>query len=213
MSVGTLHSIPSSSHMRRILPELRAAFALAACRCAEVQWRFPSNVDRREGSNASRHAPTAIAILLLIGCGSAVEGRRRRRHRRQPDAGGTGGGGLGGTGLGGGGGAGGGMAGAAIPTGSLVFQGTEAALLDLGAPCTNEEGATGDRWCAFIAPSAGHPTSAALFVVNVSKAAAGTSITCGATDANCLKLTDTLRRGPTIHPRCSGATRWSTTTT
>ena len=134
-----------------------------------------------------RHAPIAVAILFVVGgmgCGGGSSSK--------PDAGGTGGGSLGGTGLGGRGGAGGGSAGAAMPTGARVFQGTQAALLDLGAPCTNEEGATGDRWCAIIAPSAADPTRAALFVVNVTKAAAGTPITCGATDANCLKLTDTF---------------------
>jgi hypothetical protein len=77
-----------------------------------------------------------------------------------------------------------------MPTGSLVFQGDLPQLLGLGPPCTWEAGATGDRWCAFIAASAADPNSDALFVVNATKAAAGVSISCGATDANCLKLTD-----------------------
>src|SRR6266496_2867552 len=115
-----------------------------------------------------RHAPIAVAILLFvgsIGCGGSSS---------KPDAGGLGGsgGGPGGTGLAGAGGTG--TGGSAPPTGTRVLQGTEAALLDLGAPCTNEEGATADRWCAIIAPSPLMPTNAALFVVNVTKVAAGT---------------------------------------
>src|SRR3982751_6239054 len=124
-----------------------------------------------------RHAPIAVAILLSvgsIGCGGGSSSKA--------DAGG-----LGGTG------------GGASPTGTRVLQGTSAALLDLGAPCTNEEGATGDRWCAIIAPSALMPTNAALFVVDVTKVAAGTPVTCGSTDASCLKLTDAFAEDPD-HP-------------
>jgi hypothetical protein len=133
-----------------------------------------------------RHTRTAIAILLLIGCGSSAAPK---------DASGIGGSvgtGTGGTtgdggltgiaGLTGGGGQGG-MA-PATPTGSLVFTGI-AAVLD----CTNEDGATGDRWCAFLAASVSAPNSIELHVVNVSAAARGTSITCGLADANCLRLT------------------------
>jgi hypothetical protein len=132
-----------------------------------------------------RHAPaaTAIATVLLIGCGGGSS---------KPDGGGGGLGGGGSTGTAGGGGTGGSgnTAGAAAPpTGSLVFQGVSA-LLDAGPPCTGEVGATGDRWCGFLANSTTVTDGTAMFVVNVSKAAAGTSITCGATDANCLKLTD-----------------------
>ena len=139
-----------------------------------------------------RHARIAVAILFVIGglgCGGGSSAK--------PDAGGTGGGSLGGIGLGGAGGGTGGSP--AMPTGASVFQGTQASLLDLGAPCTSEEGATGDRWCAIIAPSPTAPTSAALFVVNVTKSAAGTPITCGATDANCIDLTDSFGED-TNHP-------------
>jgi hypothetical protein len=86
-----------------------------------------------------------------------------------------------------------------MPTGSPVFLGQRAELLGLGPACTMEAGATTDRWCAFfVAPSA-TALDGALFVVNVSKAAAGVSITCAGTDANCLKLTDTLAQDR-IHP-------------
>jgi len=73
-----------------------------------------------------------------------------------------------------------------------VFSGQQAALLDFGIPCTNEEGATSDRWCAFFTPSVSMPLNAALFVIDVTKAAAGVAITCSATDPNCLKLTDSF---------------------
>lgn len=141
-----------------------------------------------------RHAPIAIAILLFVGSSGCGGGSSSR-----PDAGSLGGsgGGLGGSGLAGAGGTG--TGGSAPPTGTRVLQGTQAALLDLGAPCTNEEGATGDRWCGIIAPSALMPTNAALFVVNVTKAAAGTPVTCGQTDPNCLQLTDTFGENPD-HP-------------
>src|SRR5262245_61060022 len=149
-----------------------------------------------------RHARFLIATVLLIGCGSSPS-----KSAGGPDAGpGTGGtngaagvtGGGGTTGMAGVTGAGGsgtagvtGTGGSATgaPTGSSVFTGADAVLLDLGPPCTNEEGATGDRWCGFIAPSVSMPTNGDLFVVNVTKAAAGTAMTCGLTDQNCLLLT------------------------
>jgi hypothetical protein len=138
---------------------------------------------------ALRHAPIAIAALWLIGCGGGSSAK--------PDGGGTGGGVLGGTGGSstGGGGAGGGTAGGpapANPTGSLVLPGQGFWLLDMGAPCTYEEGATGDRWCAvFGAPNASGTSP--LWVVNASKAASGTSVNCASgTDPNCLKLIDTF---------------------
>src|SRR5262245_16581529 len=119
-----------------------------------------------------------IATLVLFGCGGGSG---------NPRGGGTGGslgrprggrrgGSVGTGGLGGAGGSG--TAGAAMPTGTLVFTGGFPALLTGGPPCTWEEGATGDRWCAFIADSVTTVGNADLFVVNVSKAAAGTSISC-----------------------------------
>jgi hypothetical protein len=91
----------------------------------------------------------------------------------------------------------GGAAGAPMPTGSLVFQGNLAALVNGGPPCTGEDGATGDRWCAFFAPLGTYPGD--LYVVNVTKAAAGTSITCGLADPNCLHLTGSFTQDdPTV---------------
>ena len=134
-----------------------------------------------------RHAPIAIAIsLFVVGCGGGSSSK--------PDAGGTGGGSLGGTGLnadGGGLTGGGGSTSVTVPpTGTTILKGPQLALLDLGAPCTNEVGATGDRWCAFMDLSGA--TNAALFVVNVTKAVGGTPVTCAATDPNCLNLTGTF---------------------
>ena len=134
-----------------------------------------------------RHTRTAIAILLLIGCGSSAAPKDASGIGGSvgTGAGGTtGDGGL--TGIAGltGGGGQGGMA-PATPTGSLVFTGVTAVL-----DCTAEEGATGDRWCAFLAASVSAPNNIELHVVNISAAARGTSITCGLADANCLRLTD-----------------------
>ena len=137
-----------------------------------------------------------LASLLVLGCGSTSG---------SPKDGGTGGslggaGGSSGGGIGGlGGAAGSGTAGTPMPTGSLVFMGDDPRLLTQGLPCTWEEGATGDRWCAFVAASVTNPNNGDLFVVNVTKAAAGVSITCGATDANCLKLTSSYGENE-IHP-------------
>src|SRR5689334_1401786 len=57
--------------------------------------------------------------------------------------------GTGGTGTGTGGSS---LGGAPMPTGTLVFQGDHASLLNNGAPCTAEAGASGDRWCGFFTP-------------------------------------------------------------
>src|SRR5262252_8441450 len=163
-----------------------------------------------------RHARFVIASLLVavpLGCGGSgltlhPDGGTAGAGGGGTDAGGSGGirvnfdgGGFTGNGTGNGGttitGTGGtGVvdAGAPMPTGSLVFQGNLAALLNNGPPCTFEEGATGDRWCAFFTQLGTYPAD--LYVVNVSKAAAGTSITCGTTDANCLHLTSSFTQEP-----------------
>ena len=74
--------------------------------------------------------------------------------------------------------------------GAPIYQGSDAFMLFSGPSCTEEAGATGDRWCAFVAASPTTVAAADLFVFNATKAAAGTAITCGAaTETNCLKLT------------------------
>jgi hypothetical protein len=154
-----------------------------------------------------RHARIAIASLLLLGCGSSSSNPRDASGNGGSGIGGfsgTGGPGAGAGGTGGTGnlgGSGSGNTGGATPTGLLVFQGQSPSLLTQGRPCTWEEGATGDRWCAFTAASVSAPGSTELFAVNVTKAAAGVSITCGQTDANCLKLTSSFFDDPEgLHP-------------
>jgi len=145
-----------------------------------------------------RRTCIAIASLFLVGCGSSSSS--------PPDASGMGGsssgaggirvnfdGGLtGGGGTTTGGGTGTGNTAGAMATGALVFQGALPVLLLSGPPCTFEEGATGDRWCAFLTDSVSTPGNTDLFVVNVTKAATGVSISCGLADANCLKLTSSF---------------------
>jgi len=143
-----------------------------------------------------RRTCIAIASLFLVGCGSSSSSPRDAGGvdasssgsggiRVNFDGGGlTGGGGATGTG-----GAGTGNTAGAMATGTLVFQGASPVLLPSGLPCTFEEGATGDRWCAFLTDSVSTPGNTDLFAVNVTKAGAGVSISCGLADANCLKLT------------------------
>jgi hypothetical protein len=57
--------------------------------------------------------------------------------------------------------------------------------------CTNQTPAPGDRWCAFTKPGSSLGFDE-LWVINVTKAAAGTAIKCDTTDANCLRLTSGL---------------------
>src|SRR6476661_5011144 len=179
MSVGTLQSIPRSSHMPAFYRLLRRNW-LAASHGLRSNG-LSSERRRRRARMLSKHAPIAIATVLFIGCGGGGSSK--------PDGGGSGGSiGIGGAS---GSGAPGGATGA-NPTGSLVLQGNQVALLDLGPPCTNEEGATSDRWCAVFGPSVVTAGQAALFVINVTKAAAGASITCASSDANCIKLTDSF---------------------
>jgi hypothetical protein len=81
--------------------------------------------------------------------------------------------------------------------GTIIYQGADAVLLGFGPSCTHEEGATGDRWCAFVAASPTTVGAADLFVFNASRAAAGTPITCGlASEPNCLKLTADFAEDP-----------------
>lgn len=71
-----------------------------------------------------------------------------------------------------------------------LIEGPAFLLLD-GPACTSQEGATGDRWCGFFAESQTSLGNFDLFVVNVTKAAAGTAIDCRSStpDRNCLHLT------------------------
>src|SRR5262245_9222899 len=118
----------------------------------------------------------SLAGALLAGCGDNTGAGH----------GGTGAAGSGGLGMGGG--PLGGTSGAGGAPGTRVFAGTASMLFD-GPSCTGEPGAVDDRWCAFVARGAGGARD--LFVVNVSRAAAGVPVTCagGNGDPNCLLLT------------------------
>lgn len=91
---------------------------------------------------------------------------------------------------------------AAIGPGVRVFSST-AATLSSNRACTAEEGATGDRWCAFVGLSTEGEHN--LFVVNVSQVIAGVPVSCDAPDPNCLLLTNHVR-GSTqdLHPSFFG---------
>lgn len=60
--------------------------------------------------------------------------------------------------------------------------------------CTNQDPPSGDRWCAFTMPSS-FIGGDDLWVINVTKAAAGTPIKCDVSDLNCLLLTSALYTG------------------
>jgi hypothetical protein len=65
--------------------------------------------------------------------------------------------------------------------------------------CTNQDPPSGDRWCAFTMPST-FAGGNDLWVINVTKAAAGTQIKCDVSDLNCLRLSSTLYTGDlTLH--------------
>ncbi|HET6284773.1 MAG TPA: hypothetical protein VFH73_27705 [Polyangia bacterium] len=65
--------------------------------------------------------------------------------------------------------------------------------------CTNQVPASGDRWCAFTKPSSFLGLDD-LWVINVSKAAEGKTISCTGSDVNCLRLTSALFTGDiTLH--------------
>lgn len=65
--------------------------------------------------------------------------------------------------------------------------------------CTNQDPPSGDRWCAFTMPST-FAGGNDLWVINVTRAAAGTAIKCDVSDLNCLRLTSTLYTGDlTLH--------------
>jgi hypothetical protein len=66
-----------------------------------------------------------------------------------------------------------------------------AALVGRGSnSCTNQPGATGDRWCGFVIPAIQATASGPyeLWVIDVTRASRGTAISCDGTDASCLRL-------------------------
>lgn len=69
--------------------------------------------------------------------------------------------------------------------------------------CTSQTPAPGDRWCAFSKPSSRLGFDE-LWVINVTKASAGTAIKCDTTDENCLRLTSGLFSDPDAGFRIHG---------
>lgn len=90
---------------------------------------------------------------------------------------------------------------------SQLFSGHAAMLFD-GPSCTAEQDERGDRWCAFVARSSSEARS--LFVANVSRASAGTTVSCGNQDPNCLELTPSLG-GDSFDPTWHGTRFWGDT--
>jgi hypothetical protein len=62
--------------------------------------------------------------------------------------------------------------------------------------CTNQLGATGDRWCGFVLPSSQTAGRAELWVLNATRAWAGANIRCDGTDASCLRIAADAIVGP-----------------
>lgn len=87
-----------------------------------------------------------------------------------------------------------------VGPGSQTLVSGDARLVGSGPDsCTNQDPATGDRWCAFALPST-FLGGTDLWVINVSKAVGGKAIQCNAGDLDCLLLTSTLNDGDlTIH--------------
>ena len=73
------------------------------------------------------------------------------------------------------------------PTGTQRLVAGQVALVGSGSDsCTNQPGATTDRWCAFLLPA---PTQGfELWVLDATAAAAGAKVACDGTDARCLRL-------------------------
>ncbi|HEX4509746.1 MAG TPA: hypothetical protein VH328_06700, partial [Burkholderiaceae bacterium] len=111
--------------------------------------------------------------------------------------------GQGGMGPAGGGGRGGAGYQAQPAGGVRVFAGT-ARMLISGPSCTQDAGASGDRWCAFVTFTDPVAQIRSLYVFNASRAIADQQVTCSPTgaDPNCLLLTSFLgvdQGGPSLH--------------
>jgi hypothetical protein len=132
----------------------------------------------------------ALISLTFVGAGCGSSGGYAGPGVVGVDGGGGGGGsavaGRGGSpgGTGGAGGAGGGRV-----SGARVFAGETTLQLN-GRACTNEAGAPGDRWCAFLTWTPGTSEARSLYVVNVSRVGAGVDVTCSSgSSADCILLT------------------------
>ncbi|MDB4983328.1 MAG: hypothetical protein JWM82_4080, partial [Myxococcales bacterium] len=82
----------------------------------------------------------------------------------------------------------------------LVVGGNSVELVGSGNDsCTNQAPYSSDRWCAFAKPGTG--TNVELWVINATQAAAGATIKCNTTDANCLRMTSGLLDDQSFHFR------------
>jgi len=160
----------------------------------------------------SRLLVVLVGAATVAGCGSG-SGKKNYADAAFPGSGGTvGGGGAGHPGLGGttapgSGGATVGTGGTAsdagvvnpdapvAPTNTLLVPGITA-LIGPGLPCSQTTVAAGavapDRWCGIAMAASTTATTISLAVFNVTKAMAGTPITCTATDPNCLTLSTAI---------------------
>jgi len=151
-----------------------------------------------------------LLVALAFGLGSQVGCGGGSAKQNYPDAAafdgngtagkgavGTGGAGAGLTGGSTGGGAAGG---ATLPTappaaGSTLLFGGNTLLVGPGNSCSSATTAAGatapDKWCGIFTPGA-TATAVALAVFNLTKALAGTPITCAASDANCVTLSTNI---------------------
>jgi hypothetical protein len=76
------------------------------------------------------------------------------------------------------------------PVGTRRLVSGQASLVGTDADtCTNDPGATGDRWCGFVVPAPGS-VPAALWVFDATRVIAGDDVHCDGTDVRCFKLTD-----------------------
>ena len=148
----------------------------------------PHDVVPRDGLGGDSGATGAAGAAGSVGAAGTTGSAGRGGTTGVAGATGVAGGGAGATGTAGGGAGATGAGGA--PMGGVnirVFPGF-ALLLDQGPSCTQDETATGDRWCAFLSQSLTQTVS--LSVVNVSQAIRGATINCASgTDPNCLRLT------------------------
>ena len=155
--------------------------------------------------------PRFAPLLLLVagglgaGCGDGSGGYAGAGVGRIDGGGGGGGATAGGDGAAGDGAGGAAGASGDLVTGVRVFSGT-ATMLFNGPSCTQEAGAAGDRWCAFVTFTDATMAARSLYVFNVSRVASGVEVGCGTgggpTSADCLLLTSDLGvdvLGPTLH--------------
>jgi len=151
----------------------------------------------------------SLLLLMLGGSGAACSSDADYAGAGGGGFGGGFGGGDGGPVAGGDGAAGDGGDGAAGTSGNLVtgvrvFSGT-AKMLFNGPACSHDEGATGDRWCAFVTYTDATMQARSLYVFNASRVIAGVDVHCGGganTDGDCLLLTADLwgdSSSPVLH--------------